>query len=42
LREIRDDKKFCKKYGIPSWLRRYAKRYGVDVETILQTHRKYR
>lgn len=40
--DMRKDKELAKQYGIPNWLRKYARRYGVDVETIILTHKKYK
>jgi hypothetical protein len=34
--------KLARKHGISKKFRQYAKRYGVDVEGILQMHRKYK
>ena len=34
---MRSDKLEAKKHGIPSSLRRYAKRYGQDIFTVIQT-----
>ncbi len=37
---MRPDKKEAKKEGIPQFLRRYAKRYGVDVSDIIRTQKQ--
>lgn len=31
----------AREHGIPKWLRQYAKRYGVSVGQIEQTHRQF-
>ncbi len=38
---MRSDKVLAQQYKVPSHLRRYAKRYGVDVETIISTWKKH-
>lgn len=39
---MRGDKIMCKAQGIPSWLRKYAKRYGSDAFKVAQTHAQLR
>ena len=39
-KERRKDKTFSAERGIPESLRRYANRYGVDVDTVAQTRVK--
>ena len=34
------DKDKARAHGIPKWLRQYAKRYGQDVDGIIQMHRQ--
>lgn len=37
----RGDKRAAREHGIPQWLRRYGKRYGRDVESMILMRRRH-
>jgi hypothetical protein len=38
---MRPDKEIARKHGIPPAIRRYAKRYGIEVDELLTTHKQF-